>query len=127
MVCNFTVVKELRHHNSYAARLYAYMYQINLMEWSIQRLQSNPFTKSATITTLEPLTDEGYSLCQYAGFSKKRRRSGQECILHSFGFWMIGVCEFDYVMDNSAGTVTKSSLTERYNDNYCEIGTLYKR
>ena len=52
MVRNFTVLKELHHHNSYAARLYAYMYQKNQMEWSIQRLQSNPFTRSATITTL---------------------------------------------------------------------------
>lgn len=66
MVRNFTVqgeVPELRHENSYATRLYSYMGQKNQIEWLVDRLRSNPTTRSATITMFEPLTDEGYIPC----------------------------------------------------------------
>lgn len=66
MVRNFTVqgdVPELCGESSYASRLYAYMGEKDQVEWLIQRLRSNPTTRSATITMFEPLTDEGYIPC----------------------------------------------------------------
>ena len=66
MVRNFTIqekVPELHHENSYASRLYSYMGQKNQIEWVVNRLRSNPATRSATITMFEPLTDEGYVPC----------------------------------------------------------------
>ena len=57
MVRNFTVqgeVPELHHENSYASRLYSYMGQKNQVEWLIDRLQKNPATRSATISSSEP-------------------------------------------------------------------------
>ncbi len=63
MVRNFTVqehVKELYSETSYASRLFSYMGQKDHLEWIIRRLNENPHTRSATITTFEPLTDEGY-------------------------------------------------------------------
>lgn len=66
MVRNFTVqehVKELHNETSYASRLFSYMGQKDQVEWVIRRLNENPHTRSATITTFEPLTDEGYIPC----------------------------------------------------------------
>lgn len=66
MVRNFTVrgeVPELHHENSYASRLYSYMGKKDQIEWLIYRLNGNPHARSATITTFEPLTDEGYIPC----------------------------------------------------------------
>lgn len=66
MVRNFTVqgeVPELHHENSYASRLYSYMGKKNQVDWLVDRLRSNPTTRSAAITMFEPLTDEGYIPC----------------------------------------------------------------
>lgn len=66
MVRNFTVqenVKELHNEHSYASRLFSYMGQKNQTQWVIDRLKENPHTRSATVTTFEPLTDEGYIPC----------------------------------------------------------------
>lgn len=66
MVRNFTVqehVKELHGETSYASRFYSYMGKKNQIQWVIDRLRENPHTRSATLTTFEPLTDEGYIPC----------------------------------------------------------------
>lgn len=66
MVRNFTVqgeVPELHHENSYASRLHSYMGKKNQVDWLVDRLRSNPTTRSAAITMFEPLTDEGYIPC----------------------------------------------------------------
>ena len=66
MVRNFTVqehVKELHNETSYASRLFSYMDQKDQLQWVIHRLNENPHTRSATITTFEPLTDEGCIPC----------------------------------------------------------------
>lgn len=66
MVRNFTVqgeVPELHHENSYASRLYSYMGKKNQVDWLVDRLRSNPTTRSAAITMFEPLTDGGYIPC----------------------------------------------------------------
>ena len=63
---NFTklgTVKELHNENSYASRLYNYMNEKNQIKWVIERLKNKRYTCSATITTFEPLTDEGYIPC----------------------------------------------------------------
>ena len=63
---NFTKlgkVKELHNENSYASRLYNYMNQKNQINWVIERLKKRKYTCSATITTFEPLTDDGYIPC----------------------------------------------------------------
>ena len=63
---NFTKlgkVKELHNENSYASRLYNYMNEKNQINWVIERLKNRKYTCSATITTFEPLTDEGYIPC----------------------------------------------------------------
>ena len=62
MVRNFTV-KELHNEASYASRLFSYMDQKDQLQWVIHRLNENPHTRSATITTFEPLTDEGCIPC----------------------------------------------------------------
>lgn len=66
MVRNFTVqetVKELHNETSYASRLFSYMGRKDQLQWVISRLKENPHTRSATLTTFEPLTDEGYIPC----------------------------------------------------------------
>ena len=66
MVRNFTAqgeVPELHHENSYASRLHSYMGKKNQVDWLVDRLRSNPTTRSAAITMFEPLTDEGYIPC----------------------------------------------------------------
>ena len=57
-------VAELDQADSYATRLYNYARsgrdQIN---WVIDRIKSDPATRNATITTLQPLTDTSYIPC----------------------------------------------------------------
>jgi thymidylate synthase len=64
---NFVVqdnVPELGYAPSYAVRLYNYAYQgRDQVEWVIQRLRAYPDSRSATITTLMPLTDTSYIPC----------------------------------------------------------------
>lgn len=66
MVDNFTrvgAVKELYNENSYASRFYAYMNEKNQIDWLIARLKENLHTRSATLTTFEPLLDDKYIPC----------------------------------------------------------------
>jgi thymidylate synthase len=67
MHANFTDhsrVAELADSDSYATRLYDYAHagrdQIRLV---VDRLAANPWTRDATITTLQPLTDTSYIPC----------------------------------------------------------------
>lgn len=57
------VVKELRNARSYASRLYDYAEQKNQIDWVVNKLRANPFARSVTITTFEPLTDFTYIPC----------------------------------------------------------------
>lgn len=56
-------VKELHNAHSYAQRFYDYMGVKNQLQWAKKRLSENPFQRALTITTLEPLEDEGYIPC----------------------------------------------------------------
>ena len=55
-------VAELGGARSYARRLRDYE-GLNQVAWVIERLRSDPATRSATITTLQPLTDTTYVPC----------------------------------------------------------------
>jgi thymidylate synthase len=67
MHANFTdhsLVRELGDARSYASRLFDYAGSgRNQVEWVIDRLRADPTTKSATITTFEPLLDTSYIPC----------------------------------------------------------------
>src|SRR5690348_1869333 len=67
MHANFTDhsrVAELGDADSYATRLYDYAHAgRDQIRWVIDRLAANPWTRDATITTFQPLTDTGYIPC----------------------------------------------------------------
>jgi thymidylate synthase len=67
MEANFTSparVADLGDADSYATRLYDYQHSgRNQIAWVIDRLRSDPRTRSATITTFQPLTDTSYIPC----------------------------------------------------------------
>ena len=67
MHANFTDhsrVPELGDADSYATRLYDYAHTgRDQIRWVIDRLAANPWTRDATITTFQPLTDASYVPC----------------------------------------------------------------
>ena len=67
MHTNFTDhsrVAELGDADSYATRLYDYAHAgHDQIRWVIDRLAANPWTRDATITTFQPLTDSSYIPC----------------------------------------------------------------
>jgi thymidylate synthase len=57
-------VSELGNARSYAARLFDYAGTgRDQIAWAVERLRSDPETRSATITTFEPLSDTSYIPC----------------------------------------------------------------
>jgi len=67
MRANFTDhsrVAELGDADSYATRLYDYGHAgHDQIRWVVDRLAANPWTRDATITTFQPLTDSSYIPC----------------------------------------------------------------
>jgi thymidylate synthase len=67
MHANFTdhsLVRELGDARSYASRLFDYAGAgRNQVDWVIERLRADPTSRSATITTFEPLLDTSYIPC----------------------------------------------------------------
>src|SRR5690242_2966994 len=67
MHANFTDhsrVAELGDADSYATRLYDYAHTgRDQIRWVVERLAANPWTRDATITTFQPLTDTSYIPC----------------------------------------------------------------
>jgi thymidylate synthase len=67
MHANFTdhsLVRELGDARSYASRLFHYAGTgRNQVDWVIDRLRADPTSRSATITTFEPLLDTSYIPC----------------------------------------------------------------
>jgi thymidylate synthase len=67
MHANFTdhaLVTELGHARSYASRLYDYAAAgRDQVQWVVERLRAEPASRSATITTFEPLLDTTYIPC----------------------------------------------------------------
>jgi thymidylate synthase len=65
MHANFTLpddVADLGGARSYGARLHDYGGR-DQVEWVVERLRADPASRSATITTFEPLTDSTYIPC----------------------------------------------------------------
>jgi len=61
---NHSQVPELGDADSYATRLYDYAHTgRDQIQWVIDRLAANPWTRDATITTFQPLTDASYVPC----------------------------------------------------------------
>ncbi|HKV30675.1 MAG TPA: thymidylate synthase [Candidatus Dormibacteraeota bacterium] len=67
MHANFTdhsQVAEVGDADSYATRLYDYAHAgRDQIRWVIDRLAANPWTRDATVTTFQPLTDTSYIPC----------------------------------------------------------------
>lgn len=67
MHANFTdhaAVPELGHADSYATCLYDYAHTgLDQVAWVIDRLRTDPLSRSATITTFQPLIDTTYIPC----------------------------------------------------------------
>jgi len=67
MHANFTDhsrVAELGDADSYATRLYDYAHAgRDQIRWVVDKLAANPWTRDATITTFQPLTDTSYVPC----------------------------------------------------------------
>jgi thymidylate synthase len=67
MRANFTEyarVAALGHADSYATRLYDYEHTgRDQIAWVVERLRHDPSSRSATITTFQPLTDTSYIPC----------------------------------------------------------------
>ena len=67
MHLNFTDparVAALGDADSYATRLYDYEHRgLNQIDWVIKRLRKDPSSRSAAITTFQPLTDTSYIPC----------------------------------------------------------------
>jgi thymidylate synthase len=57
-------VAELGDSDSYATRLYDYAHTgRDQIRWVIDRIAANPSTRTATVTTFQPLTDSSYVPC----------------------------------------------------------------
>ena len=61
---DFAEVRELGDADSYATRLHNYADTgLDQVRWVIDRLRADPLSRSATITTFQPLTDTSYIPC----------------------------------------------------------------
>ena len=59
-----TVVAELGDADSYATRLHDYARSgLDQLRWVVERLRADPTSRSATITTFQPLSDTSYIPC----------------------------------------------------------------
>ena len=61
---NSTEVRELGDADSYATRLHNYAGSgLDQLRWVVERLRGDPLSRSATITTFQPLSDTSYIPC----------------------------------------------------------------
>ena len=81
-------VAELGGADSYATRLYDYEHRgLNQIDWVIDRLRKDPSSRSATITTLQPLSDTSYIPCvSLLDFFITRKRLALVVFAHSIDF-----------------------------------------
>ncbi|HEY4269670.1 MAG TPA: thymidylate synthase, partial [Galbitalea sp.] len=91
MHANFTdhsLVAELGDARSYASRLFDYAGAgRDQVAWVIERLRADPTTRSATITTFEPMIDTTYIPCvSMLDFWMREGRLDQVVYAHSIDF-----------------------------------------
>ncbi len=84
----FDRVVALGDADSYATRLRDYEHSgRNQVQWVIDRLRSDPLTRSATITTFQPLTDTSYIPCvSLIDFFMLGSELHVSCYAHSIDF-----------------------------------------
>jgi len=110
MHANFTdysLVRELGDARSYASRLYDYAaVGRDQVQWVIDRLRSDPTSRSATITTFEPLRDTTYIPCvSLLDFWIRDGRLESIVYAHSIDFGAKGygnLVELAYLMERVA-------------------------
>jgi thymidylate synthase len=110
MHANFTehaLVTELGHARSYASRLYDYAASgRDQVQWVIKRLRADPASRSATITTFEPLSDTTYIPCvSLLDFWIRGRQLQAIVYAHSIDFGAKGygnLVELAYLMERVA-------------------------
>jgi thymidylate synthase len=111
MHANFTdhaLVRELGDARSYASRLFDYGDAgRNQVDWLVQRLAEDPLTRSATITTFEPLLDTSYIPCvSLLDFWIRDGRLDQLVYAHSIDFGTKGygnLVELAWLQEHIAG------------------------
>jgi thymidylate synthase len=104
---DFTRVAALGDAASYATRLYDYDHQgIDQIEWVIERLKNDPSSRSATITTFQPLSDTTYIPCvSLLDFFVQRERLDLVVYAHSIDFGTKGfanLVELAYLQERVA-------------------------
>lgn len=120
MHANFTDparVAALGDADSYATRLYDYEHKgLNQIDWVAERLGKDPTSRSATITTFQPLTDTTYIPCvSLLDFFVYQKRLELVVYAHSIDFGTKGF----------ANLVELAHLQERVGEMISsEIGTL---
>jgi len=110
-------VAALGDADSYATRLYDYEHRgLNQIEWVVERLRKDPSTRSATITTFQPLTDTSYIPCvSLLDFFLHEKRLELVVFAHSIDFGTKGfanLVELAYLQERVAKEIS------------CEIGSL---
>jgi thymidylate synthase len=111
MHANFTdhaLVTELGPARSYASRLYDYAAAgRDQVQWVIDRLRTDPTSRSATITTFEPLLDTTYIPCvSLLDFWIRNEQLESIVYAHSIDFGAKGygnLVELAYLMERVAG------------------------
>lgn len=111
MHANFTdhsLVTELGDARSYASRLFAYgETDRNQIDWLVERLKNDPTSRSATITTFEPLLDTTYIPCvSMLDFWLRDGRLDQVVYAHSIDFGSKGygnLVELAWLQEHIAG------------------------
>lgn len=115
MHANFTdhsPVAELGHARSYASRLYDYAGSgRDQVQWVIDRLRADPHSRSATVTTFEPLSDSTYIPCvSLLDFWVQSDRLAAMVYAHSIDFGTKGygnLVELAYLMERVAAGVER--------------------
>ena len=110
MHANFTdhsLVAELGDARSYASRLYDYAATgRDQVQWVIDRLRADPSSRSATITTFEPMSDTTYIPCvSLLDFWIRERQLQAIVYAHSIDFGAKGygnLVELAYLMERVA-------------------------
>lgn len=121
MHSNFTDaarVAALGDADSYATRLYDYEHSgLNQIDWVVERLRTDPSSRSATITTFQPLTDTSYIPCvSLLDFFLHARRLELVVFAHSIDFGTKGfanLVELAYLQQRVAKMISSDigSLT----------------
>jgi thymidylate synthase len=117
MHANFTDparVAALGDADSYATRLYDYEHKgLNQINWVADRLRRDPTSRSATITTFQPLTDTTYIPCvSLLDFFLDEGRLALVVYAHSIDFGTKGfanLVELAYLQE-SVGTMISSDI-----------------